>query len=285
MGSASPDLIRNSSESLAGRISYNELHPFNLLEVKDMIGISNHWFRGGFPDAMLQNDDDLRQEWYYNFVKTYVERDLPMLGLGLSPIMISRFWKMLATIHGNMLNKSNLSKSLEMSYPTISRYLDFLEETFLIHQLYPYSTNLKKRLVKSPKVYLRDAGVLHHQLNIRSFEDLQGHSFLGVSWEGYVIEQIKQMLPMGYEMFFYRTHEGTEMDLVLVKNNQAVAGIEIKYTSTPSITKSMKIAMEDLKTKNNFIIIPGNDEFQLQKNVTVCGLHSFLKRHLTWVDH
>ncbi|RQW03484.1 MAG: ATP-binding protein, partial [Calditrichaeota bacterium] len=197
LGSASPDLIRDSSESLAGRISYHELSPFNILEVHRRSELTNHWFRGGFPDAFLQEDDDLRSEWFYNFVKTYVERDLPMLGLGLSPSVISRFWRMLATIHGNLLNKSNLSKSLEISYPTISRYLDFLEEAFLITQLYPFSANLKKRLVKSPKIYLRDSGVLHHQLNIHNYDELFGHSILGVSWEGYIIEQIRQKLPTG----------------------------------------------------------------------------------------
>lgn len=280
LGSASPGLIRDSSESLAGRISYKELSPFNILELADKVKMTDHWFRGGFPIAFLQEDDRMRQEWFYNFIKTYVERDLPMLGLGLSPSVIARFWRMLATIHGSLMNKSNLSKSLAMSYPTITRYLDFLEETFLITQLFPFSMNMKKRLVKSPKIYLRDSGILHHQLNINNFEELQGHSFLGVSWEGYVIEQIRQVLPLGYELYFYRTHEGTEMDLVITRANKPYFGIEIKYTSSPSITKSLQIAIDDLKTEKNFIIIPSAGEFLLRKDIVVCDLVGFLRNYL-----
>ncbi len=280
LGSASPDLIRDSSESLAGRISYKELSPFNIPEIQNRIGLNDHWFRGGFPDALLQPNDDLRQEWYHNFIKTYIERDLPMLGLGLSPLVIDRFWRMLATMHGSVLNKSNLSKSLEISFPTLTRYLNFLEETFLITRLYPYSTNSKKRLVKSPKIYLRDSGILHHQLFIRNFEELQGHNMLGVSWEGYVIEQIRQILPIGYEMHFYRTFEGTELDLLITRNNNPCFGIEIKYTSSPAITKSMKIAIDDLKSKRNFIIIPYTEEYQLRKDIVVCGPATFLNKYL-----
>jgi len=283
LGSASPDLIRDSSESLAGRISYKQLSPFNILEISNKIGLNDHWYRGGFPDALLQEDNEVRNEWFVNFIKNYVERDLPFLGLGLSPNAISRFWRMLATVHGSLLNKSNLSKSLEMSYPTISRYLDFMEEAFLITQLLPYHVNLKKRLVKSPKIYLRDSGILHYQLSIQSFDELQGHFMLGVSWEGYIIEQIKQVLGTGNEMFFYRTHEGTEIDLVITRNNKPLFGVEIKYTSSPSVTKSMKIAIDDLKTEKNFIIIPSTEQFYLRKDIIVCSLETFLDQYIRTV--
>ena len=276
LGSASPDLIHDSSESLAGRISYKELYPFNYLEVSG--NINDHWFRGGYPDAFLQNDEELRQEWYLNFIKTYIERDLPSLGLDSSASLLARFWKMLATMHGNVINKSNLSKSISLSFPTITKYLNFLEETFLINQLQPFHVNLKKRLVKSPKIYLRDSGILHHQLGITHFDSLQAHSYLGVSWEGYIIEQIKHLLPLGYELFFYRTHEGTEMDLLICRSGTPWAGIEIKYTSSPKISKSLSIAVEDLQTKHNYIIIPTKDNYQLRKDITVCGLKEFLER-------
>lgn len=155
-----------------------------------------------------------------------------------------------------------------------------MEETFLITQLSPYHANLKKRLVKSPKIYLRDSGTLHHQLNIQQFDELQGHSFLGVSWEGYVIEQINQVMPIGKELFFYRTHEGTELDLVITKGGLPYFGIKIKYTSSPTITKSIKIAIDDLKTGKNFIIIPTTEEFRLRKDIVVCGLTTFPKKYL-----
>ncbi|MCF8465279.1 MAG: ATP-binding protein [Flavobacteriales bacterium] len=282
LGSATPDLIRNSSESLAGRISYRELTPFNLTEVDhetrdDML---RHWFRGGFPDAYLAPTDRMTVQWHTSFIQTYVERDLPMLGLDIDRTMIRKLWTMVAHIHGNVLNMSNLGRSLGVTSVTVKKYLAFLEGAFLIRQLQPWYVNLGKRLVKAPKIYVRDTGALHRLLGIASTEALQMHPSLGASWEGYAIEQIIQLLPDDMEPYFYRTHEGAECDLVLIRSGQPVASIEVKYTSAPRTTKGITQSFTDLGTAQNFIITPDTDNYQLTENVRVSKLSEFLTDHL-----
>lgn len=279
LGSASPELIRNSSESLAGRIAYLELSPFNLTEVPE-IGYKDLWFKGGFPGALLAPDDDLLYQWHYNYVKTYIERDLPMLGLDIQRSIIEKLWTMIAHIHGNVLNMSTIGRALELSSTTIKKYLDFLENAFLIRQLQPFHTNTKKRLVKSPKVYVRDSGILHYLLNIASFENLSLHPYVGNSWEGYVVEQILQLSEPQLKGFFYRTHEGAECDLVLVKSNKPEISIEIKYTASPKPTKGMLQSFKDLKTKTNYIVTPNTDDYLVNDNIRVCNLKDFLKSYL-----
>lgn len=280
LGSASPDLIRDSSESLAGRIAYEELYPFNYLEVSEAIELNDHWIKGGYPDAILAPNDKIRNVWIQNFVQTYVERDLPLLGLNIDRKIIKNLWSMTAHINGNVLNMSNLGKSLELSSVTIKKYLNFLEEAFLIRQLQPFSINLKKRLVKSPKVYVRDSGVLHYLLDIVDMDKLAGHPGVGGSWEGYVIEQICQVVGDDYDPYFYRTQEGAECDLVLVKSNIPIYGIEIKYTSSPKLTKGLRNSFSDLKTKKNFIITPNSDDYLIEESIRVCSLKDFLNNHL-----
>ena len=280
LGSASPDLIRDSSESLAGRIAYEELCPMNLMEVSGLKSVEEHWISGGYPDAMLAPNNKIRKVWLQNFIQTYVERDLPLLGLNIDRAIIKKLWTMVAHINGNVLNMSNLSKSLELTSTTIKKYLSFLEQAFLIRQLQPYSVNIKKRLVKSPKIYVRDSGILHHLIGIEDLNSLSGNPILGNSWESYVVEQIIQITGNDYEPYFYRTHEGAECDLVLTKSGIPVYGIEIKYTSSPKITKGLRNAFEDLKTKKNFIITPKSDDYLIDKEIRVCSLGTFLEEYI-----
>lgn len=280
LGSASPDLIRDSSESLAGRIAYEELTAFNLTEIKEVRDVYHHWFTGGFPDAFLAPNDSLKKKWLSNFIQTYVERDLPMLGLNINRNVIRKLWTMIAHIHGNVLNMNNLGKSLEISSTSIKKYLSFLEDAFLIRQLYPYSVNVKKRLVKSPKVYIRDSGILHHLLNIPDFDSLESNPIIGASWEGYVVEQITQKLDIDTSYFFYRTHDGTECDMVLIKGGKALMGIEIKYTSSPKLTRGITQAFKDIGAEINYIITPHTDDYLIQENVRVCNLSIFLEKYI-----
>ncbi len=280
LGSASPELIRDSSESLAGRIAYLELPTFNLNELGKDIEINKHWLWGGFPDAFLAPTKEINFTWYHNFVQTYVERDLPLLGLKAQPNLLRNLWTMIASINGNVFNKAMLTKSLEISVPTLNKYLSFFEEAFLIRLLKPYAKNVKKRLVKSPKIFIRDSGILHYLLNINTMNELQGNSLVGNSWEGYAIEQIVQLLKPGYTPFFYRTQEGAECDLVIVKGGDIFASIEIKYTSAPKLTKSLINSIADLNCNNNFIITPNSDNYMVRKDIRVCSLSNFLFEYL-----
>ena len=284
LGSASPDLIRDSSESLAGRIAYQELTPFNLTEIKNKTNANLLWLRGGFPDALLAPTSNLWQKWVDNFIKTYIEKDLPLLGLSASPILTQRLWSMLAHYQGQELNYSKLAKALEISAPTVKLYIDFLEHAFLIRRLQPYSANVKKRLVKSPKIYIRDSGLLHYLNAIHSYNDLFNNMLIGNSWEGYVIEQIAQLLPDTLKLFFYRTNDGSEIDLVFVKVNKVVATAEIKYTSAPSLSRGNTIAIADLNSKNNFIITNNSEDYLLKGNTRVCSLKAFLDVYIYLLD-
>lgn len=277
LGSASPELIRDSSESLAGRIAYEELTPFNLLEIINTKSMLVHWIQGGFPDSILAPNKKVQQTWMRNFIQTYIERDLPMLGLSANRGTIRKLWTMIAHMHGSLLNMSNLAKSLELTSPTIKSYLSFLEEAFLIRQLPTYTNNLKKRLVKAPKVYIRDSGILHFLLGIHSIDELEVMPILGNSWEGYVIEQICQLTKNEFEPHFYRTHEGAEVDLVLVKAGKPMYSIEIKYTSAPKLSRGNTQAFRDINAKENFILTPSSDDYYLTEDIRVCSLNSFLQ--------
>jgi uncharacterized protein len=283
LGSATPDLIRDSSESLAGRIAYKELCPFNFTEVyhdghHDLL---IHWFRGGFPDAFLAPSDRMSVRWQSGFIQTYVERDLPLLGLDIDRTVIRKLWTMVAHIHANVLNMSNLGRSLGVTSVTVKKYLSFLEGAFLIRQLQPWSVNLGKRLVKSPKIYVRDSGALHRLLGIPTIGALQMHPSVGASWEGYAIEQVIQVLPDDVEAYYYRTHEGAECDLVLVRGGRPIAGIEVKHTSAPKLTKGTLQSFADLGAPMNFIVTPDTDDYQMADNIRVCKLLDFLKSHLS----
>jgi len=282
LGSASPNLIRDSSESLAGRIAYIELSPFNLLEVAEKSNqqIDRLWLQGGFPDAFLLNDTEMVTDWHYNYIKTYVERDLPNLGLKVDSTTLMKLFQMLSHVHGDVVNYNNLSKSLGITANTVKKYINFFEEAFIIKQLQPFHTNIKKRLVKAPKVYIKDTGILHYLQNISDKEDLFGNPLLGNSWEGFVIEQITQLVPQKYQCYYYRTRDGSECDLVIVKSQKPIMSIEIKYTASPKLTRGTTIAFEDLSSNNNFIITPNSDDYLIKENVRVCNLLDFLVTYL-----
>jgi predicted AAA+ superfamily ATPase len=280
LGSANPQLLRQSSESLAGRIAYLELQPFTYPEIAGIKDMKVHHFLGGFPNALLSHSEEAAKAWLDNLVRTYCERDLPMYGLSANPTVIRRLWEMLAWVNGNLLNLHSLGKSMGLSYHTIARYIDYLENTFLVSRLQPYHYNLKKRLVKTPKVYIRDTGILHRLLRLSDYDQLLGHIALGASWESYVLEQIKGHKHPDLDLYFYRTHNGAEVDIVFVKGLNPVATAEIKFTSSPSPDKGMMFCIDELKTVKNFIITPQSDDYPVKENVKVCSLGVFVDTYL-----
>jgi len=277
LGSASPGLIRDASETLAGRIAYSELTPFGYLEVKDIIGLRKHWLVGGFPDAMLAPDMALSWRWLESFAKTFIERDLRELGHEISPPFLKRMLSMLGHLHGQLLNVSSLSRSLAISQPTVRKYLDLLEGGFVINRLQPFHKNIGKRLVKSPKIYIRDSGLLHSLSNITELEQLYGHILVGASWEGYVIEQIRRTVGSYWEFYFYRTHGKAEADLVLIGQNGEIGCIEIKYSSAPSASKGFFQTLTDLRPRHKIIIVPEGESYPLNESVWVHSLPYFLE--------
>ncbi len=232
LGSASPEIISKSSESLAGRIGYLELTPFLLSEINSLDKL---WLRGGFPLSYLANSDQNSLLWRRNFVSTYIQRDLAQLGLQTDAQIMERFWYILASAQSNLLNIENLSRSLDVSRFTVNRYINFLEGAFMLRLLRPWYTNTNKRLIKSPKLYIRDSGLLHSLLGLETIDSLLNHIQLGSSWEGFVVEQISNSLSISFRSFFYRTVQGAESDMILEKNGKIVAAIEIKHSTRPKL--------------------------------------------------
>lgn len=269
LGSAAPELLRQSSESLAGRMEIVPMSGFSLAET----GIeqhTRHWLRGGFPCSYLAASDTDSFAWLKSFTLTLVERDIPQLGIGVPAAMLIRFWTMLAHCHGQIWNAASPARSLGVSEPTVRRYLDLLEGVFMVRQLRPWHANLKKRQVKSPKVYFRDTGVLHHLLGIRSEQELLHHPTCGASWEGYVIEEaIRTVSPD--EAYFWATHNGAELDLLLVKDGRRI-GIECKRTDAPRLTPSIRLSLADLELDRLVVIYPGNRRYSLAEGVDVVPL-------------
>lgn len=275
LGSASPDLIRKSADSLAGRIGYLELTPFFLDEVEQDED-EKLWIRGGFPLSFLAKSERESQLWRQNFIKTYLERDLAQIGLSTDPRLVERFWRMLAHAQGGIWNGESFARALGVTRPTVNRYLEYLEGSFMIRVLRPFHQNIKKRLVKSPKVYIRDTGLLHSLIGIDSMVQLQNRIEIGSSWEGFVIEQIIASKGEEYEYFFYRTHQGAECDLLLVKNGEVQRAIEIKNTLSPKLTKGLRISMEDTGAREGFVICRIEGQFPISENVLAIGLKEFL---------
>lgn len=271
LGSASPALIRHSSESLAGRIIYHELAPLSLSETGAK-RFQNLLLRGGYPKSFLAENDNESFIWRESYIKTYLEMDIPQLDIRIPSVQLRRFWTMLAHCHGQLWNASKLAGSLGVSAPTVRRYLDILEETFIIRQLQPYHANMKKRLIKAPKVYIRDSGLSHALLRIKTFEDLLGHPSIGASWEGFVIEQIVSLLPQNSELYFYRTNAGAEIDLLCMDQKNQPLPIEIKYSLSPSVSRGFWNAYEDLSCKRGYVVYPGKEMYPLGKNVSVLPL-------------
>ena len=269
LGSAAPELLRQSSESLAGRMEIVTMSGFSLAET----GIeqhARHWLRGGFPCSYLAASDTDSFAWLKNFTLTLVERDIPQLGIGVPAAMLIRFWTMLAHCHGQIWNAASPARSLGVSEPTVRRYLDLLEGVFMVRQLQPWHANLKKRQVKSPKVYFRDTGVLHHLLGIRSEQELLNHPACGASWEGYVIEEaIRTVSPD--EAYFWATHNGAELDLLLVKDGRRI-GIECKRSDAPRLTPSIRSSLADLELDRLVVLYPGTRRYSLAEGVDVLPL-------------
>lgn len=282
LGSASPTLLRSSSESLAGRIKYYELMPFGLAEISNQneFTINNFWLKGGYPLSYLATTEENAFSWLNAFVQTFLERDIPQLGINIPALQLRKFWTMLAHNHGQLWNASALAKGLGITAPTVKNYLDILTETFLVRQLQPYHSNVKKRLVKSPKVYLRDSGILHSILGIHSFEDLLSHPIVGFSWEGFVIEEIIKNFGEKFEYYFYRSQAGAEIDLILTKGNRPKYLIEIKNSLSPKLSRSFSIAHQDFNELETFVVYPGSENYKIRKNVEVISLAGLLECEL-----
>jgi uncharacterized protein len=275
LGSASPWLLRQSSESLAGRIAYTELTPFCLTELANK-QLDAHWFRGGFPGAFLAPTDAVAGRWLENLIKTFIERDARLLGYEIPTVSLSRLLSILTTIQSKTLNISDLSRSLGLSQNNIKTYLDLLEGAFLISRLQPYAVNTTKRLVKSPKIYFRDTGILHRLANIPTAEALQSHILRGASWEGYVIEQIRRQTFQRWEYYFYRTQKGAEADLLLIAPNGHKVLIEIKAGNTPTLSRGFHEVMDDIQPQSSFIITPDSRSYEREDGIKVAGLNDFL---------
>ena len=276
LGSTSPVMMRQSAESLAGRIAYLDMHPFSVIEIGSK-HLDDHWMRGGFPLSFLAKSDRSSQLWRSNFTRTYIEKDLLMLGLPNNPVFLRKFWTMAAHMNGKLSNYNQIGRSLQVTNPTVRDYYDMFVNTFLLYELSPFYKNLKKRLVKSPKYYINDTGLLHSFLNIKSLDELYGHPDVGLSWESYVINQVRGVIRAPYALQFYRTHQGAEIDLLITLSDLPFISCEIKLTNAPKISKGMNIAIQDVGTDHNFIITPSSDRYPLSKSIEAIGLFQFLE--------
>ncbi len=281
LGSASRDLLQQSSETLAGRIRYLELSPFSALEISrtDPLGFNplKIWFRGGFPGSYLAGTDTESWEWRGDFVSTYLERDIPLMGPKVPATRMKRFWTMLAHYHGQQAGLSQIGKSLEVSHTTARNYLDILTDFYMVRQVQPWSGNTKKRLVKSPKIYLRDTGLLHRLLNIPDFETLLGHPVAGASWEGFVVENIISCISDKWQYSYYRTAAQAEIDLILEGPGNQVWAIEIKRSAAPVLGRGFHTACEDVGATHKFLIYSGTERFPLSGNAEAIGLIEMLE--------
>lgn len=275
LGSASPDLRHRSSESLAGRLETVTISGFSLSEVGADVQ-SRHWRRGGFPPSFLGRTEDASWAWRKNFILTLLERDIPQYGVRIASPALLRFWMMLAHYHGQIWNAAEAARSLDVDQNTARRYLDLLEGVYMVRPLKPWFANVKKRQVKSPKIYLRDSGLLHQLLGIRTERELLLHPKLGASWEGYAIEEILKSVRPDQEAFFWRTHNGAELDLLTFKQGRRL-GFECKRTDAPRLTPSMKIAVETLELSRLMVIYPGDRSYPLHDRIDVVPLSFFAK--------
>ena len=266
LGSAGPDLLRQSAETLAGRIAYYELPGFSIGEIAAR-QMRRLWLRGGFPRSFTMRSHADSYRWRVDFVRTFLERDVPQLGIGVPSATLDRFWSMLAHYHAQIWNGAELGRAFGVSHHAVRRYLDTLEATFMVRSLQPWSANVKKRQVKSPKIYIRDSGLLHRLLNIATFEALERHPKVGASWEGFVIENLTHTLGVdNRECFFRATHTGAEMDLIVHVGGK-LRGFEVKRTSAPRVTRSMHTALEDLLLDRVDVIHAGSETFPLGQRI------------------
>jgi predicted AAA+ superfamily ATPase len=273
LGSASPELLRQSSETLAGRVETVPLEGFRLSDL-GVTAQARHWIRGGFPLAYTARTEADSLTWRRQFLQTFLERDMPQLGITIPAVSMRRFWTMIAHYHGQVWNAAELGRAMGVGEATVRRYLDLMTGVFMVRQLPPWFENLGKRQVKSPKVYVRDSGLLHALLGITNRRDLEQHPKVGASWEGYAVEEvIKSFRPD--EAYFWATHNGAELDLLLFKNGRRI-GVECKRADAPGLTPSMRIALTDLKLDRLYVLYPGEQSYSLAKNVEVVPLAKFV---------
>lgn len=274
LGSASRDLLRQSSESLAGRISFFELTPFSLKEVGDEQTL---WLRGGFPLSYLAGDEQLSYSWREAYISTYLERDVPSLGFRVPAMQLRRFWMMLTHYHGSFFNAAEIGRALGVSHTAINNYLGILTGSFMVRQLLPWFENIGKRQVKSPKIYFRDSGILHTLMNVPDMKSLQSHPKLGLSWEGFAMEEVIRRLELAPEQcFFWAVHAQAELDLLVFMKGKRI-GFEMKYSDAPTLSTSMKSALELLKLDELNIIYPGVENFSLSEKIHVRSLADFAR--------
>ncbi len=274
LGSASPRLVRGVSETLAGRVSFVHMSGFTL----DEAGPKNFktlWLRGALPRSFLAPTDEVSFRWRMDFIQTFLERDIPQLGIHIPAQALRRFWVMLAHYHGQVWNASGFAHSISTSQKTARRYLDILTDSFVARQLQPWFENLKKRQVKAPKVYVRDSGILHSLLGIETEENLYYNPRLGASWEGFVMEQIAA-ITYGTDIYFWATHGGTELDAMIMKGGRRI-GVEIKYTDAPKVTKSIRMATKDLKLDHVYIVYPGEKTFPVDRQIHALSIQDLDK--------
>ena len=281
LGSASFQLLQQS-QSLAGRLTLVDMAPLLLSEVyTDFPSIQTHWLRGGFPNSFSAPSDAASWRWRDSFVRHFLDTDLPALGIQVNPELMRRFWRMTAHLHGQLFNASSIAASLGLSAPTIARYLDHLVQSLMLRKLEPFHANLGKRLVKSPKIYVRDSGLLHYLLGIREVNDLLGHPQTGASWEGFCIEQICNHAPLGSQVSFYRTAAGAELDVV-VETDQQRLGFEVKFSSVPKVTKGFWQACDDVNVDAAYVLAPVQETWSMTDTVHVISpvqLPTLLKRY------
>ncbi len=266
LGSSSPALIKKSAESLAGRIIYHELYPFNFYETGRET-LQKLWIWGAYPESFLAPTIADSHTWRNAFLRSLTERDIPAFGIQASPIQINRLLTMIAHNQGQLLNYAALAKNFSLSQPTIQKMLDIFEGAYLIRRLMPYHSNLKKRLIKTPKIYLRDSGLCHRLLNIQAYDDLLAHPVLGHSWEAFIIEQLASILHRGWEISFYRTAGGAEIDILLTDAKGRKIAAEIKYSVTPKVSRGFYSALEDLQIAGGYVIYPGGESYPLGEKI------------------
>jgi len=275
LGSASPGLLRQSSETLAGRIIYHRLNGFML----DEVGIKNQknlWLRGGFPLSYLAGTHSASHEWRQGFIQTFLERDIPQLGISIRGSTLLRFWQMLAHYHGQVWNSSEFARSFGVADTTVRNYLDVMTSTLVLHQLQPWHENISKRQVKAPKIYISDSGLLHSLLNLRTLKDLEGHPKVGASWEGFGLQQVIRRLGVNpEECFFWATHAGAELDLLVVRGRKRF-GFEFKRTVAPRVTPSMRSALGDLKLLKIDVVYAGENSYMMDKKIRAVALSRLL---------
>lgn len=277
LGSASYDLLQQSGESLAGRINYIEMGPLTPFEVGGDLQVREQlWLRGGFPGSFLAGDDQDSVLWRRNFVRTYLERDIPSFGVRFPATALERLWMMLAHRQGSILNASDIGRALELSTQTVTRYIDLLCDLMLVRRLQPYHANIGKRLVKSPKVYVRDSGLVHALLGIVTLDALAGHPVVGMSWEGFVIEALISQLPWGVRPYFFRTAAGAEVDLVLEFSDFSVWFIEVKRTPSGKVDRGFVQAREDIKPARSFVVHAGEDRYPMRDGIEAINLNGLV---------